>query len=158
MDESTVLIIANEKIYQDQIIGIYQKDFNHLQKSHADIYREFCHEYFPELEELIASDMIGTDCADLFSRLGHLSYVRFADFLELYIPIVEKLSPIQKAWLKENYHTLNEQYDVDIHILVKKDKFTMVNQYPSSIVKEGVIEELKEIVEEKKIESTSIKH
>lgn len=158
MDESTVLIIANEKMYQDQIIGIYQKDFNHLQKSHADIYREFCHEYFPELEELIASDMIGTDCADLFSRLGHLSYVRYNEFLELYIPLVEKSSPIQKAWLKENYHTLNEQYDVDIHILVKKDKFTMVNQYPSSIVKEGVIEELKGIVEEKKIESTSIKH
>ena len=157
MDESTVLIIANEKMYPDQIIGTYQEDFDHLQKSHADIYKEFCHKYFPVLEELIAQDMIGTDCADLFSRLGHLSYVRFDSFLELYIPVVEKLSPMQKAWLQENYHNLNEQYDVDIHILVKKDKFTIMNEYPSDVVKEGVIEELKGIVEEKKQEAPSIK-
>lgn len=115
MKENTVLIIANEEMYQDSIIGIYQRDFNHLEKSHANIYQEFCHEYFPELEELISKEMIGTDCANLFARLGHLSYVRFSDFLELYIPLPNQLSPIQKAWLNENYHSLSEELSL-IHI------------------------------------------
>jgi len=147
MEESTVLIIAN-----DPTIGIYKREFDHLKKTHADIYREFCHEYFPELEELISPDMIGTDCADLFARLGHLSYVRFSDFLELYIPSVERLSPVQKAWLKENYHTLMENYSVDISILVKKNQYTVMKQYASSTIQKNIIEELKGIVFEKKCE------
>lgn len=161
MKECTVLIIANEKMYEQPMIGVYQRDFNHLEKSHANIYQEFCHEYFPELEELIVEDMIGTDCADLFSRLGHLSYVRFLDFIELYIPNPNQLSPIQKAWLNENYHTLSEEHMMDICILVEKDNCTIMKKYEASVVKEGVIEELKGIVMEKdqKVghESSSIK-
>ncbi len=149
MKENTVLIIANEKMYEHLMIGVYQRDFNHLEKSHANIYQEFCHEYFPELEELITENMIGTDCADLFSRLGHLSYVRFSDFIELYIPNPHQLSPIQKAWLNENYHTLSEEYRMDICILVKQEGFSLMKKYESSVVKEGVIEELKGIVMEK---------
>lgn len=155
MEECTVLIIANEEISKNQTIGIYKRDFSHSKKIHADIYREFCHKYFPELEKLLSDGMMGTDCADLFASLGQLSYIRFLDFVELYIPEPEELSPTQKTWLNKNYHILNEQYAVDICIFVNNGGYTITKKYESSVVKTGVIEELRDIVSEK--ESKKVK-
>ena len=152
MEECSVLIIANEIMNPDLMIGVYQKDFNHFESTHAAIYKKFCHQYFKELEKLISDDMIGADCANLFSRLGFLSYIRYANILELYIPVVETLSPLQKAWIKESYHALSEEYEMDISILVKKEHYIRMKQYESSTVKLGVIEELKEIVKEKEMD------
>ena len=149
MEECSVLIIASEMIYKDQTPGVYQRYFSHLENTHATIYKDFCHEYFKELEKMILPDMIGTDCARLFSRLCFLSYVHYANIIELYIPEVEKLSPLQKAWLQENYHTLSQEYEMDICIQVKQDNYVVLKKYEASTVKLGVIQELKKIVTEK---------
>ncbi len=150
MKESQVLIIANEPLNSQKQIGVFEKEFDHLEKTHADIYKDFCREYCPELEELVSYDMvIGKDCALIFSKLGHMSYIRFDSYLELFIPIPEKLSSLQKEWLRENYHALNERYDMDIWILVQRDKYYMMKQYEAEEVKKGVIEELQDIVVER---------
>ncbi len=149
MKESSVLIILNELLYEERKIEIYEKEFDHSEKSHTDVYLDFCKEYFPEMLGMIAPGMRGIDCGKLLARLGHLSYMRFHTYIQLFIPDPTSLSSLEKSWIKENYNFLNEMYSLDIYLWKREHGYVRLITYECYPEKIGVPNELKEIIPEK---------
>lgn len=74
--------------------------------------------------------MLGTDCAELLARYGHLSYNHFDSYIVLFIPNPDYLSDLQKLWLKENYISLNSSYKLDTCICTKENGHYLLKKYP----------------------------
>ena len=109
---------------------IYEKCFDHLRETHANVYKEFCQKYLPEIAELLDKDMLGTECAELLARYGHLSYNHFDSYIVLFVPNPDYLSDSQKSWLKENYVSLNSSYMLDTCICTKENGHYSLKKYP----------------------------